>query len=150
MKAVLQRVTRAEVRVASEVVGRIGPGLVVLLAVLEGDTSAVAQRFAERVARWRCFPDDAGRMNRSLLEVGGAALVVSQITLAADGKKGLRPSFDAAAPPELARDLCTAFVSALEALGVRCGTGVFQAHMEVELVNDGPVTFSLEDCPRAP
>ena len=147
MKAVLQRVTRAEVRVDGASVGRIGPGLVILLCVLAGDGEECALRFAEKVARWRCFPDADGRMNRALLEAGGAALVVSQITLAADGKKGRRPSFDAAAPPDIARALCASFTAALEALGVPCASGVFQAHMEVELVNDGPVTFVLEQPP---
>jgi len=150
MKAVLQRVSRGEVRVAGEVVGRIGGGLVVLLGVLRGDDEARARRFAERVARWRCFPDEEGRMNRSLLETGGAALVVSQVTLVADGRKGRRPSLDAAAPPEVARALYGAFVAALEALGVPCATGVFRAAMEVELVNDGPVTFVLEEPPGGP
>ncbi|HEX6883818.1 MAG TPA: D-aminoacyl-tRNA deacylase [Planctomycetota bacterium] len=145
MKAVLQRVTRAEVRVAGEVVGRIERGLVVLLGVMRGDDEAVAVRFAGRVAHWRCFADEAGRMNRALLEVGGAALVVSQVTLAADGRKGRRPSLDAAAEPERARALYARFVDALEALGVPCATGVFQAEMAVELVNDGPVTFALEE-----
>lgn len=150
MKAVLQRVTRAEVRVGGEVVARIEGGLLILLGVMQGDDEAVAERFAERVARWRCFADASGRMNRALLDVGGAALVVSQVTLAADGRKGRRPSLDAAAPPELARVLYGRFVQALEALGVPCATGVFQAEMAVELVNDGPVTFALEESPRGP
>ena len=147
MKAVLQRVSRAEVRVDGAVVARIEGGLLVLLGVMAGDDRACALRFAERVAHWRCFPDPEGRMNLSLVETDGAALVVSQITLAADGKKGRRPSFDGAAAPEDARDLYAAFVAALESLGVRCGTGVFRAHMQVELVNDGPVTFALEELP---
>jgi len=150
VRAVLQRVTRAEVRVAGEVVGRIERGLVVLLGVMRGDGVAVAERFAARVARWRCFADAAGRMNRSLLEVGGAALVVSQVTLAADGRKGRRPSLDAAAEPETARALYACFVRTLEALGVPCATGVFRAEMAVELVNDGPVTFALEERPEPP
>jgi len=145
MRAVLQRVTRAEVRVAGSVVGRIEHGLVVLLGVLRDDDEDTARRFAEKLAHWRCFADDEGRMNRSLLESGGAALVVSQVTLAADGKKGRRPSLDRAAEPELARALYAAFVAALGALGVSCATGTFRAHMEVELVNDGPVTFVLEE-----
>jgi D-tyrosyl-tRNA(Tyr) deacylase len=145
VKAVLQRVTRAEVRVEGRVAGRIGPGVVVLLGVLRGDSEATARRFAERVAAFRFFADADGRMNRSLLEVGGEALVVSQVTLAADGRKGRRPSLDRAAPPPEARALYEAFVAALEGLGVRCATGVFRAHMEVELVNDGPVTLALEE-----
>lgn len=150
MKAVLQRVTRAEVRVAGATVARIERGLVVLLGVLEGDTEDVAERFAERVARWRCFADAEGRMNRSILESGGGALVVSQVTLAADGRKGRRPSLDGAAPPERARALYEHFVAALERLGVPCQTGVFRAEMAVELVNDGPVTFALEELPGKP
>ena len=145
MKAVLQRVTRAEVRVDGRSVARIERGLVVLLGVLRGDDEAVARRFAERVARWRCFADAEGRMNRDLLEAGGAALIVSQVTLAADGKKGRRPSLDQAAEPGRARELYEVFVRALEALGAPCATGIFRAQMEVELVNDGPVTFALEE-----
>jgi len=150
VKAVLQRVSRAEVRVAGEVVGRIERGLVVLLGVLRGDDEDTARRFAQKLAHWRCFADADGRMNRSLLESGGAALVVSQVTLAADGKKGRRPSLDHAAEPELARALYEAFTAALGELGVPCATGVFRAHMEVELVNDGPVTFALEEPPPGP
>lgn len=150
MKAVLQRVARAAVRVDGATVAEIGPGLVVLLGVMRGDDEAGARRFAERVARWRCFADGEGRMNRALLETGGAALVVSQVTLAADGSKGRRPSLDAAAAPDVARELYEAFVAALATLGVPCRTGVFRAHMEVELVNDGPVTFALEEPPAAP
>jgi D-tyrosyl-tRNA(Tyr) deacylase len=146
---VLQRVLRAEVRVAAAPVARIGRGLVVLLGVMRGDEEGTASRLARKVARWRCFGDERGRMDRSLLEVGGAALVVSQVTLAADGRKGLRPSLDAAAEPARARGLCTAFVRALRAQGAPCEEGVFGAHMEVELVNDGPVTFSLEERPDA-
>ena len=143
----MQRVTRAEVRVAGESVGRIERGLLVLLGVMRGDDQACARRFAERIARWRCFGDEHGRMNRDLSEVGGGALVVSQVTLAADVKKGRRPSLDAAAEPEPARALYQDFVRALEELGVPCRQGVFGAAMEVELVNDGPVTFSLEEHP---
>ncbi len=145
MTAVLQRVARAEVRVDGEPVGRIEHGLLVLLGVMRGDDEACARRFAARIARWRCFRDADGRMNRDLLESAGAALVVSQVTLAADGKKGRRPSLDAAAEPETARALYQLFVDALEELGVPCRQGVFGAAMEVELVNDGPVTFSLEE-----
>jgi len=135
------------VRVDGGTVARTGPGLLILLAVLRGDDEATARRFAGRLARWRCFPDAEGRMNRALLDLGLEALVVSQFTLAADGGKGRRPSFDAAAPPEPARALYGVFVEELRALGVRVATGVFQAHMEVELVNDGPVTFALEETP---
>src|SRR5688572_27710305 len=147
MKAVVQRVARAEVRVEGEVVARIERGLLVLLGVLRGDDEARAVRFAERIALWRCFPDEAGRMNRSLVDVGGAALVVSQVTLAADGKKGRRPSLDEAAPPAPAHSLYECFVKALEERPVPCRRGVFPAEMDVELVNEGPVTFALEEPP---
>lgn len=135
---------------AGQSVGRIGRGLVVLLGVLRGDDEDCARRFAGRIARWRCFPDEGGRMNHSLLETAGEALVVSQITLAADDRKGRRPSLDGAAEPERARALYAAFVDDLRALGVACRTGVFRAAMEVELVNDGPLTFVLEELPEGP
>lgn len=147
MKAVVQRVARAEVRVAGAVVARIERGLLVLLGVLHGDDEACAVRFGQRIARWRCFPDQEGRMNRSLLESGAAALVVSQVTLVADGKKGRRPSLDAAAEPARARALYERFARELADQGVPCQTGVFGAEMQVELVNDGPVTFALEQRP---
>jgi D-tyrosyl-tRNA(Tyr) deacylase len=147
MRAVLQRVTRGEVRVAGERVGAIERGLVVLLGVMKGDDGPTAQRLARRVAELRCFPDERGRMDRSLAETHRAALVVSQITLAADGRKGRRPSFDLAAEPERAQELYRAFVTALTGQGIRCAEGIFRAAMEVELVNDGPVTFVLEELP---
>lgn len=147
MKAVLQRVSRAEVRVEGRVVGSCGAGMLVLLGVMKGDGAAEAERLAERLARFRCFQDANGRMNESLLDVSGEALVVSQFTLAADGRKGRRPSFDRAAPPELAKQLYEHFVSTLAALGPRVETGVFGALMEVELTGDGPVTFLLEELP---
>ena len=145
MKAVVQRVTRAAVLVDDEVVGEIGRGMLVLLGVMRGDGEAEAERLAERVARFRFFPDEAGRMNRSALEIGGAALVVSQFTLAADGRKGRRPSFDRAAPPELAEPLYEGFLEVLRELGLAVACGRFGAMMEVELINDGPVTFLLEE-----
>lgn len=145
----MQRVTRAEVRVEGRRSGAIEAGLVILLGVMKEDDASVAGRLAQRIAGFRCFPDEEGRMNRSLLERGGAALVVSQITLAADGRKGRRPSFDRAADPEPAQALYRTFVAALATLGVPTAEGVFRAHMEVELVNDGPVTFVLEELPEA-
>jgi len=145
LKAVVQRVTRAEVRVDGECVGRIGAGALVLLGVMQGDGEAQVQRLAEKVARFRFFADDVGRMNLSVLDVKGELLVVSQVTLAADGKKGRRPSLDRAAAPAEAERLYRAFVAALEALGSECATGSFGAMMEVELVGDGPVTFVLEE-----
>lgn len=150
MKAVVQRVTRASVTVVAEdgtssVSGSIGAGMLVLVCVLRGDGPAEAAALAERIAQFRFFRDEAGRMNRSALDLSLAALVVSQFTLAADGRKGRRPSFDRAAPPEEARGLYEAFVAELRRHGLRVETGVFAASMQVELVNDGPVTFVLEE-----
>ena len=145
MKAVVQRVARGAVRVAGETVGAIGPGMVVLLGVLEGDRGADADRLAERTAKLRIFADGEGRMNRSLLDVGGEALVVSQFTLAGDTRRGHRPSFVTAAPPERAEALYERYTAKLAELGVRVGTGRFRALMEVEIVGDGPVTILLEE-----
>jgi len=147
--AVVQRVTRAAVRVEGELVGEIGLGMLVLVAALDGDGEAEAERLAGRLAHYRFFPDDHGRMNRDVRAAGGAALVVSQFTLAADGRKGRRPSFDRAAPPALAERLIERLVEALRGLGVPCATGRFGAAMEVELTNDGPVTLLLEQQPGA-
>jgi D-aminoacyl-tRNA deacylase len=144
MKAVVQRVSRARVRVGEEVAGEIGSGLCVLLGVARGDGAAVASRLAEKVARLRIFEDEQGRFDRSLLDAGGEALVVSQFTLIADTAKGNRPSFSDAAPSEEAEALYEAFCSALRELGVPVSTGVFGARMAVELENDGPVTIVLE------
>jgi D-tyrosyl-tRNA(Tyr) deacylase len=144
MKAVVQRVREARVRVREKPVGEIGPGLGVLLGVDREDGPAEATRLAEKVARLRIFEDEQGRFDRSLLDTGGQALVVSQFTLLADTAKGNRPSFAAAAPPEHAEPLYDAFCEALRELGVRVETGVFGARMAVELVNDGPVTIVLE------
>lgn len=143
MKAVVQRVSKARVMVRGELVGEIGPGLCVLLGVARGDGAAEAQRLAEKVARLRIFEDDGGRFDRSLLDVDGEALVVSQFTLLADTAKGNRPSFGEAAPPEEAEPLYESFCEALRAQGVPVETGVFGARMAVELVNDGPVTIVL-------
>lgn len=144
MKAVLQRVNEARVRVGDEPVGEIGPGLCILLGVARGDGSDEAQRLAGKVARLRIFEDAEGRFDRSLLDTGGSALVVSQFTLLADTAKGNRPSFGGAAPPEEAEPLYDAFCAALRELGVPVETGTFGARMAVELVNDGPVTLVLE------
>lgn len=140
----MQRVSRAAVRVDGEVVGEIGAGMLVLLGVMRGDEPTDGQRLAERIARFRFFRDADGRMNRSVLDAGHAVLVVSQFTLAADGRKGRRPSFDKAAPPDEARALYESFVHAMQGLGLHVETGRFGAMMDVELVNDGPVTFVLE------
>jgi D-tyrosyl-tRNA(Tyr) deacylase len=140
MRAVVQRVERAR----STPGGAIGPGLCVLLGVAEGDDEAAADRLAGKVARLRIFEDQDGKFDRSLLDVGGAALVVSQFTLIADTRKGNRPSFAAAARPELAELLYERFAGALGELGVPVETGVFGARMAIELVNDGPVTIVLD------
>ncbi len=144
MRLVLQRVSSARVVVDGETVGEIGPGLLVLLGVTHGDTEVQARHLAGKVVGLRIFEDDQGKMNRSVAEVGGSVLVVSQFTLYGDCRKGRRPSFDAAAPAEQARALYERFVEEVRALGLPTATGVFQAHMHVELVNDGPVTLMLE------
>jgi D-aminoacyl-tRNA deacylase len=136
------------VRVAGEVVGACGPGLLVLLGVGREDTAETAQRLAGKVARLRIFENDGGRFDRSLLDTGGGALVVSQFTLLADTKKGNRPSFTGAADPAEAEPLVEVFGTALRALGIHVETGVFGARMEVELHNDGPVTIVLDIDPR--
>ena len=148
MKAVVQRVARARVTVDGEEVGACGRGFVVLLGVMRGDGEGEAERLAERVARFRFFPDEDDRMNRSALEESADALVVSQFTLAADGRKGRRPSFDRAAAPETAERLYRRFAERLAELGLPVATGRFGARMQVELVNDGPVTFSLDEDPH--
>jgi D-tyrosyl-tRNA(Tyr) deacylase len=149
MRALLQRVSRAEVRVDDESIGSIGPGLVVLLGVGPGDDDAVAEALARKVAELRIFADDAGRTNRSLLDVSGEALVVSQFTLFADTRRGRRPGFTGAALPEVAIPLYERFAGALEGLGVGVARGRFGAEMAVELVNDGPFTIWLDTDERA-
>jgi D-tyrosyl-tRNA(Tyr) deacylase len=143
MKAVVQRVSGARVRVGDEVAGEIGPGLCILLGVARADEKADAERLAAKVARLRIFENADGRFDRSLLDIGGEALVVSQFTLLADTAKGQRPSFTEAAPPDVAEPLYEAFCAELRGLGVAVATGEFGARMAVELVNDGPVTISL-------
>jgi D-aminoacyl-tRNA deacylase len=144
MRAVVQRVSRAKVTSEGKVTGEIGPGLMILLGVGREDTSAVAVSLAEKAAKLRIFEDEKGKMNRSLLDVDGSALVVSQFTLHGDARGGRRPSFIAAAPPEQARALYDEFCAALRNLGITVATGVFQAMMSVELVNEGPVTILLD------
>jgi D-tyrosyl-tRNA(Tyr) deacylase len=144
MRAVCQRVSRARVTVAGETVGEIAHGLVVLLGVAEEDDTGAAQRLARKIARLRIFEDGDGKFARSVLDVTGAALVVSQFTLIADTRKGNRPSFTNAARPERAEPLYNAFCVALESDGVPVERGVFGVRMHVELVNDGPVTIVLE------
>jgi D-tyrosyl-tRNA(Tyr) deacylase len=144
MRLVVQRVASSRVLVDGAVVGEIGRGLLVLIGVTHGDTAQHARALASKVAGLRIFEDDQGKMNRSLAEAGGAVLVVSQFTLYGDCRKGRRPSFDAAAAAPLAEELYREFTRALSAAGVSVATGVFQAHMQVELVNDGPVTLVID------
>ena len=144
MKAVLQRVTKASVSVAGEVVGRIGPGLVVLVGVANGDTEKDARYLAQKTVELRIFADDAGKFNLSALDIKGELLVVSQFTLLADTRKGRRPSFVGAAPPAQAEGLFEQFVAAARASGLKVETGRFQQYMLVEIHNDGPVTILLD------
>jgi D-aminoacyl-tRNA deacylase len=144
MRALVQRVTEARVRVDGELVGEIGPGVCVLVGVTHDDDGSTAAKLAAKVAQLRIFDDDAGVMNRSLVDVGGAALVVSQFTLYGDTRRGRRPSWVAAAPPDRAEPLVDAVVDELRSRSIEVATGRFGAHMQVELVNDGPVTLLLE------
>lgn len=144
MRAVLQRVRSARVEVAGELVGEIGAGLLVLLGVARGDRPEQARALAKKTAELRIFEDVEGKMNLSLQEVGGAVLAVSQFTLLADCRKGRRPGFSAAAPPDLANGLYQDYVAALRAYGLTVATGIFQAEMQVHLTNDGPVTLLLD------
>ncbi len=144
MRAVVQRVSRCKVSVGEEVVGEIGPGLLVLLGVGQGDHEAAADYLAEKVAGLRIFEDSDGKMNLDVSQAGGAVLVVSQFTLHGDVRRGKRPSFDRAARPEEARRLYQYFVERVRAAGLRCETGRFQEMMDVELVNAGPVTILLD------
>lgn len=144
MRAVVQRVSRAKVTVEGHVTGETGPGLMILLGVGKEDTTAVASSMAEKLANLRIFEDAAGKMNLSLLDVKGGALVVSQFTLYGDARGQRRPSFISAAPPDQAKKLYEEFCDALRKLGVHVGTGIFQAMMSVELVNEGPVTILVD------
>lgn len=144
MRAVVQRVSRGRVVIDQQVVGEIGPGLVVLLGVGREDNPEAAAYLAEKIVNLRIFEDAEGKMNRSLLDTAGAALVVSQFTLYGDVRRGRRPGFDRAAPPEAANQLYETFVAELRARSVQVETGVFQAHMTVELSNEGPVTILLD------
>jgi len=144
VRVVIQRVSEASVTVNQKTVGAIGQGLMVLLGVAQGDTSQEAKALAEKTAGLRIFEDDAGKMNRSVEEIGGSLLVVSQFTLLGDCRKGRRPGFTDAAPPELADQRYEEYVAALRSRGVNVATGVFRADMQVALVNDGPVTMLLD------
>ncbi len=144
MRALLQRVQRAKVSVGDKVAGQTGPGLLVLLGVSQQDTEAESKLLAEKTAHLRIFADEEGKLNRSVLDTGGQVLVVSQFTLYADCTRGRRPSFQEAAAPETADGLYQQYIAALQALGVPVATGIFQTDMQVELVNDGPVTIMLD------
>jgi D-aminoacyl-tRNA deacylase len=144
MRIVLQRVKSARVDVAGETVGAIGVGLAILLGVTQTDKKEDAEYLADKVVNLRIFPDETGRMNRGLVESGGSLLVVSQFTLYGDCRKGRRPSFDHAAPPEQARALYDYFIQHLKSSNIAVETGVFQAEMEIHLINDGPVTFIID------
>ena len=144
MRAVLQRVSRARVTVGDETVGEIGRGLLVLLGVGRSDSEADADYLAEKIAGLRVFEDEDGKMNRALADAGGAMLVVSQFTLYGDVRKGKRPSFDGAAPPDEAKKLYEYFVERVRATGMKCETGRFREMMRVELVNEGPVTLMVD------
>jgi D-aminoacyl-tRNA deacylase len=144
MRAVVQRVSRAQVTVDGEVTGKIGQGLLVLLGVAREDTEAAADYLADKIAGLRIFEDGDGKMNLDVAAIGGGVLVVSQFTLYGDLRRGKRPSFDAAAPPDRARQLYEYFVERIRAAGLPCETGRFQEIMQVELVNDGPVTILLD------
>jgi D-tyrosyl-tRNA(Tyr) deacylase len=144
MRALVQRVTEASVRIDGVVIGEIGAGLLILVCAMAGDTEVKAGTLAAKAAKLRIFKDESGKMNRSLLDIGGAALVVSQFTLAADTRSGNRPGFSSAAPPELGRALYTHFSESLGALGLSVANGAFGADMAVRLINDGPITIWLE------
>lgn len=144
MRALIQRVTRASVTVDNAVIGETGPGLLILICAMTGDTDDLPARLAAKITKLRIFKDESGKMNRSLIDIQGSALVVSQFTLAADTKRGNRPGFSTAAPPDQGRALYEAFAAEVAALGIPTQTGAFGADMAVELINDGPVTIWID------
>lgn len=144
MKALIQRVKKASVTIDNELYSQIGAGMLVLLGVEKGDSEENASLLAEKLSKLRIFEDEQGKMNRSILDVGGEMLIVSQFTLCGDCKKGTRPSFDKSAPPEIANSLYEYFISEVKKLNISCQTGKFAAMMDVALINDGPVTFMIE------
>lgn len=144
MRALIQRVTRASVSVENQVIGQTGPGLMILICAMQGDTEAQADQLAAKIAKLRIFRDDAGKMNRSVLDIAGSALVISQFTLAADTSRGNRPGFSTASPPAEGERLYEYFAAVLAAQGIPVQTGRFGADMAVDLVNDGPVTIWIE------
>ena len=149
MRALIQRVRRAKVEVEERVTGEIGPGLLILVCAMQGDTEAEAEKLAARIAKLRIFKDEAGKMNRAVTDIGGACLVVSQFTLAADTSRGNRPGFSTAAPPDEGNRLYVQFSNNLRALGLAVANGEFGADMAVSLVNDGPVTIWMDTADRA-
>lgn len=144
MRALLQRVNQASVTVDGQIVGQIGQGLLILLGVGQSDGEAQVKALVEKIIHLRIFGDDEGKMNRSLLDIGGQALIVSQFTLYADTRKGRRPSFIEAASPAIAEELVERFKAALTTYGIEVASGIFGAHMDVALINDGPVTIMLD------
>ncbi|MBD3787924.1 MAG: D-tyrosyl-tRNA(Tyr) deacylase [Sphingomonadales bacterium] len=148
MRALIQRVSRADVVVAGRQTGAIGPGLLILICAMAGDTEAEADKLAQRIAKLRIFKDEAGKMNRSVTDIGGACLVVSQFTLAADTSRGNRPGFSTAAAPDLGNQLYQYFSGALRGLGLPVENGEFGADMAVSLINDGPVTIWMDTADR--
>ncbi|GGM04068.1 D-aminoacyl-tRNA deacylase [Pseudooceanicola nanhaiensis] len=144
MRALIQRVSEAAVRVDGEVIGQCGPGLLILVCAMPGDDTATGEKLAAKISKMRIFEDEAGKMNRALVDTGGSALVVSQFTLAADTSRGNRPGFSGAAAPAEAERLYTAFAASLAALGPAVETGRFGADMKVSLINDGPVTIWID------
>ncbi|MFK7938716.1 MAG: D-aminoacyl-tRNA deacylase [Roseovarius sp.] len=144
MRTLIQRVSQAQVSVDGQIIGQTGPGLMILICAMQGDTQAEADKLAAKISRLRIFKDDAGKMNRSVLDIQGGALVVSQFTLAADTSRGNRPGFSAAAPPDLGAQLYEYFATTLAGLGITVETGKFGADMQVSLINDGPVTIWME------
>ena len=149
MRALIQRVSRAKVDVGERVTGEIGRGLLILVCAMQGDTETEAEKLAARIAKLRIFKDEAGKMNRSVSDIGGACLVVSQFTLAADTSRGNRPGFSSAAPPEAGKRLYEQFSDHLRGLGLSVANGEFGADMAVSLVNDGPVTIWMDSADRA-
>ncbi|MDU8927449.1 D-aminoacyl-tRNA deacylase [Alisedimentitalea sp. MJ-SS2] len=144
MRALLQRVSQADVRVGDAMIGECGPGLLILICAMQGDSEAEADQLAAKISKLRIFTDDAGKMNKSVIDIAGSALVVSQFTLAADTSRGNRPGFSYAAPPAEGERLYEYFASALNKLGIPVQTGQFGANMQVSLTNDGPVTIWLD------
>ena len=144
MRAVLQRVTDGKVSVDGTVIGETGPGLVILICAMQGDTTAQADQLALKISKLRIFKDESGKMNRSVVDINGSALVISQFTLAADTSRGNRPGFSAAAAPDVGKDLYEYFAQALAGLGIPVQTGEFGADMKVSLTNDGPVTIWMD------